>query len=97
MLHKIAVDLGFSISTAPRRLEVEGKNILMLHCPDELDALAQSKKYDLIVYGHTHQIDLRKKKNFLIFNPGEAGGWLTNKYTIGIVELPSLEARIIEL
>jgi len=33
----------------------------------------------------------------IIFNPGEASGWLYGKPTIGIVDLDSMEAELINL
>lgn len=57
-------------------IELAGKKILLYHIPDFLDSLAKSGDYDVIVYGHTHIIDIRKVDGTLIINPGETGTWL---------------------
>ena len=97
LLHKIAIDLNFSIFTAPKKIQIGNKNILMLHCPDELEAFVNSGQYDIIIYGHTHEVDMRKEKGVIILNPGEAGGWISNKYTIGIIDISNLKAKVIEM
>jgi len=67
-----------------------------MHEPNLLDSIIKSDMYDIIIYGHTHSVDLRKNK-MIIFNPGEASGWLYGKPTIGIVDLDSMEAELINL
>ncbi len=61
-----------------------------------LDSLIEAGNYDLIVYGHTHEVDVRKGKTTVI-NPGECGGWLTGKSTVGIFDTANDDVRIIEL
>jgi len=68
-----------------------------MHKEKLIDALAESQKYDVIIYGHTHRTDLRKIGKTLIINPGECGGWLTGKSTISLLDLETLEANIVEL
>ncbi|MGA1195798.1 MAG: metallophosphoesterase [Candidatus Latescibacterota bacterium] len=74
----------------------EGKRILMIHEPDEVDALAQSGAYDVIFYGHTHKIDMRKGPT-LVINPGEACGWTTGRETVGILDLNAMDVEIVDL
>ena len=82
---------------APYIVKINNKNVIMLHKEKLIDALAESQKYDVIIYGHTHRTDLRKIGKTLIINPGECGGWLTRKSTIGLLDLKTLEAKIIKL
>ena len=69
----------------------------MLHLEKLIDDLAESQKYEVIIYGHTHRTDLRKIGKTLIVNPGECGGWLSGKSTIALLDLENLEAKIINL
>jgi hypothetical protein len=69
----------------------------MLHLEKLIDALAESQKYEVIIYGHTHRTDLRKIGKTLIVNPGECGGWISGKSTIALLDLENLEAKIINL
>ncbi len=82
---------------APYNVNINNKNVIILHKEKLIDALAESQKYDIIIYGHTHRTDLRKIGKTLIINPGECSGWLTGKSTIALLNLESLEAKIIEL
>ena len=76
--------------------ELAGRKIVMMHQPKFLEALAASRHYDLIIYGHTHQVDVRQG-SALVLNPGECGGWLTGKATVAIVDLESMKPDIISL
>ena len=84
------------IHRAPHSFEHLGKRLLVLHEPDEVEALAVSGRYDVIIYGHTHQIDQRNE-NTLIVNPGEAGGWVTGRSTVGILNLEVMQVEIVDL
>jgi putative phosphoesterase len=81
----------------PYKTNINHKNIIMLHLEKLIDDLAESQKYEVIIYGHTHRTDLRKIGKTLIVNPGECGGWLTKKSTIALLDLEKLEAKIINL
>jgi len=85
------------INPAPYETKIDHKNIIMLHKEKLIDALAESQKYEVIIYGHTHRTDLHKIGKTLIINPGECGGWLTGKSTIALLDLANLEAEIIKL
>ena len=85
------------IYPAPYETNIDHKIIIMLHEEKLIDALAESQKYEVIIYGHTHRTDLRKTGKTLIINPGECGGWLTGKSTIALLDLENLEANIIDL
>ena len=76
--------------------ELGGKRVLLIHVPDMLDALAASGAYDLIVYGHTHEVVVRKGKT-LVVNPGECGGWLTGRCTVAILDTERMTAEIHDL
>jgi len=82
---------------APYNVNINSKNIIMLHKEKLIDALAEGQKYNVIIYGHTHQTDLRKIRKTLIINPGECGGWLSGKSTVALLDLESSEAKIINL
>lgn len=72
-----------------RELELGGRKIVLMHQPKFLEVLAAVSKYDLVVYGHTHEVDVRKGPP-LVVNPGECGGWLTGAATVVIVELATM-------
>ncbi len=77
-------------------LEIEGRKIVLMHQPKFLKALIASGKYDLIIYGHTHKVDIREGQP-LVINPGECGGWLTGRRTVAIVDLETMKVEIYDL
>ena len=87
---------GDAIHRPPLELTLDQKKIVLLHEPDNLGAIIASKHYDLIVYGHTHEIDIREEKP-LVVNPGECGGWVTGNSTVTIWNTSTDKIEVIEL
>ncbi len=85
------------IFNQPYLLELAGRKIVIMHEHHVVDALADSSHFDLVVYGHTHEPDIRKRGKALIVNPGELGGWLYGRSTIAVANLSTLSAELIEL
>ena len=73
--------------------EIFGKKIVVMHEPRSVDAISSSGVYDIIIYGHTHKIDVRKEKT-LIVNPGESSGWISNLMSVAVCDLSSMEVEI---
>ncbi|MEA3485303.1 MAG: metallophosphoesterase [Candidatus Aerophobetes bacterium] len=84
------------IHPSPFTLKKKKRRILLLHDPKNLEGV-QTTQYDLIVYGHTHQSEIKRDGRTLLINPGECGGWLTGLSTIGLVDLDKMKAEIITL
>ena len=62
------------------------------------DALIQSGKYNVVVYGHTHKIDNKTVGNTIVINPGTANGWFFGyKATAAIFDTVSKECEFIDL
>ncbi|MCS7208947.1 MAG: metallophosphoesterase [Fimbriimonadales bacterium] len=85
------------VQVQPLFLQLEGCRIAMVHEPEPVEAFARSGLYDLVVYGHTHQQELRTVDACLVINPGEVCGWLTGKATCAVVALPERTVEIIPL
>ena len=77
-------------------LVLDGKKIVLMHQPKFLEALVASAKYDLIIYGHTHEVDTRQGPPVVV-NPGECGGWLTGTATVVVIDLDSMTPSILPL
>jgi len=73
-----------------------GKCFALMHQPALIEALSLSDRFDVIVYGHTHRVDVRKGST-LVVNPGECGGWVYGRSTIAILDLEKMEAEIVDL
>jgi len=79
----------------PYALTLEGKSIIITHRPQIVNALA--KAYDVVIYGHTHQPEIKKEAGHLILNPGECSGWLSGRRTVALLDVERLEAELREL
>jgi putative phosphoesterase len=62
------------------------------------DALIQSGKYNVVVYGHTHKIENKIIGNTMVINPGTANGWFFGyKATAAIFDTISKQCDFIDL
>src|SRR3989344_4408994 len=86
-------------------LELDGKQIFFNHYPEVAKPAAESGKYDLVFYGHTHKpwLDRRsfseggEEKECLLVNPGEvAGQRFKPTFAIYDTETEKLELKILE-
>jgi hypothetical protein len=88
-------DIG-TLLPGPRTFTFQGKRFLLMHESGCLDELVKSAATDIIIYGHTHELEIRKGHP-LVINPGEAGGWLKGKATLVIVDLNTMEPEVVSL
>jgi len=89
---------GAEVKVQPAFIGLDGKRFVIVHEHELVDALAESGKFDVVVYGHTHNADIRKASSgCLIINPGEVCGWLTGKPTVAILDTETIEVRLISL
>ncbi len=95
-LAKRIAEIG-QVQVQPLFLELEGCRLAMVHEPEPVEAFAKSGLYEVVIYGHTHQVDLREVGDCLVLNPGEVCGWLTGKPTCALLELPARTVQLIEL
>ncbi len=72
------------------------QSIAVMHYPELAIPISKSGDYDIVVYGHTHKVDVNTD-NALLLNPGETGGWTTGKATVAVVDLEVRDAKIYEL
>ncbi len=87
--------------------EVDGVRVVLMHEPKSIDTLAASGAYDLVIYGHTHEVDVRPGsqagsgpqaapgRSAAVVNPGEACGWLTGRSTAALFDTRTLTAEIV--
>ena len=90
-------------------LEIEGKKIALLHSDDQqkFQEVIWSGQWDLVCYGHTHVAALNRplrsrstpqassNNSTLVMNPGAIHR--ANPPSLAVVELPMLEATIVNL
>ena len=78
-------------------LEIDGKKIGLVHFPNEAKKMAQSGKFDLVFYGHTHRPWDEKIGNTHLINPGElAGQFYKPTFAVYDTATGKLELKILE-
>ncbi len=85
---------GFYFQDPPYEVVWASRRVIIVHDPMDLDG-ALTPDHDLALHGHTHLQHIENRSSQLIFNPGECAGHIQGLNAIGIVELDSLEAKII--
>ncbi len=85
-------DVG-RIERGPHQLELAGKKVVLMHQPRLIEALKGSTVPDLVIYGHTHEVQVKEGRPFVL-NPGEVCGLVTDRRTVATVELEEMEVEI---
>jgi len=78
------------------KVEIDGLTIVFCHFPNVAKKIAQSNKYDLVFYGHTHMPWQEKIGKTTLYNPGTVGG-LFSKATFAIFDTETQKAELILL
>ncbi|PHR92204.1 MAG: YfcE family phosphodiesterase [Blastopirellula sp.] len=96
-IKKSALEQGHNYYERFGELNLESTKIALLHGDDtkRLDKVIQSGHYDLVCHGHTHQSKVERVGQTLVLNPGAL--YRARPHSIAIVELPALDAKIIEV
>ncbi len=95
-LEKVFLSFG-EIKKAPLAFNHENLNFLVTHIPEDLGSYPSSEKNDVIIFAHTHKPEVKREKNTLLINPGEAGGWVSGKSTVALLGSENLSVDIITL
>jgi len=95
-LEKVFRSFG-EIKEAPLTFSYENLHFLVTHIPAHLDSSLSSGKDTIIISAHTHKPEVKKEKHALLINPGEAGGWVSGKSTIALLNTETLSPEIITL
>jgi len=86
------------IAPPPRTLNVGGRTIVLTH---ERERVSEEMLdgADLVIFGHDHEARVVECEGGgpVELNPGELGGWLSDKRTLAVVELDTMEIEIVEL
>jgi len=89
----------FELNNVLEKMEVElgGKRIFFNHYPDIAKKMAESGKYDLVFYGHTHRPWVEEMVSCKLANPGElAGQRFKPTFAIYDTKTDKLELKILE-
>ncbi len=81
-----------------KELEVDGRKIALIHGTTEalVDALRESGKYDLVIRGHTHRMEIIEGSTMVV-NPGETCGYLSGEKTVVLLDTQDLSWEKVQL
>lgn len=85
-----------SLFAPPHEFTYRGKRFLLMHEPYTLEDSLGRTDLDVVVYGHTHAIDIRPGRPLAI-NPGECCSWLTGRSTVVLLDLGTMGTEVIDL
>ncbi len=85
-----------NVVDGPLRVQLGGRTIVMHHWIEDLKD-ADIEGADVVISGHTHQVVHESREGKLFLNPGECCGWVTERCTVALLDLESLEAQIVEV
>ncbi|MCC6580303.1 MAG: metallophosphoesterase [Phycisphaeraceae bacterium] len=80
----------------PLTVILDGKTIVMHHWIEWLKPQDIAKAH-VIITGHTHEIVQQQQNGKLLLNPGECCGWLTDRCTVALLDLDTLQSEIVEV
>lgn len=85
------------INSYYQKIEVKTYRIWVSHYYQPAELAFQTGKYDLSIFGHTHEKKIREEKGRFLLNPGESCGLLTGMASIAICDLKKKEVEFLEI
>ena len=98
-IHFVRGNGDFDLHEVPEKMEMEldGKKIFFNHYPEISKQAAESGKFDLAFYGHTHKPWEEKMGECRLVNPGELAGQRYKPcFAVYDTESDKLELKILE-
>ena len=81
-----------------KEISVEGWKFSIIHGTNSaiVDSLRKCGKYDVVVRGHTHELEILNGKTMVI-NPGEVCGYVSSKQTVVLLDTDDLSFEVVYL
>lgn len=89
--------LGAQLLHPPTTIKLGGLNIAAMHEPLFPEFLSASKRFQLILWGHTHQLEIKEIDGVLALNPGELHGFITGKKTFVLLDTETMKPEVIQV
>ena len=86
-----------TLRDAVSKLEIGGRRIVIMHYPDVAENLYNSGDFDLVIFGHTHQLVEKRNERATLINPGTVAGYLADRATVAIYESETGSHEIVTL
>jgi putative phosphoesterase len=78
-------------------LELGGRSFAVNHFDSLGRAMAGSHDYDVVCFGHNHQIEITRQGGTVVINPGEVYGLLTGQSTYVVYDTDTNEATRVDV
>ncbi len=96
-LRSMIENYGGSIEDYCFKGEFADRTFYMTHTQHNIEEIAASQMYDVVIYGHTHQQDLRQVNKTLVINPGEVTDWITGQSHFIVLDTSDLSYEILKI
>ena len=79
-----------------KEISVEGWKFSIIHGSNQaiVDSLAKCGKYDVVIRGHTHKMEILNGETMII-NPGEVCGYVSGQQTVVLLDTDDLSFEVI--
>ncbi len=93
-LESACEELGMGFVDPPLHLEWEDRRVVVVHDPEDLapELLAGCA---VALHGHDHWQSMERRHGALVFNPGECAGHMPGRNSVGVLDLTTLHAQIL--
>ena len=81
-----------------KEISVEGWKFSIIHGSNQaiVDSLAKCGKYDVVIRGHTHKMEILNGETMII-NPGEVCGYISGEQTVVLLDTDDLSFEVIHM
>lgn len=102
-LLRVASIYGVNIGDQPRVVTMFNRRLLLTHgfgdastTVEVVRALAESRRWDAVLYGHTHEASVEYVRGVLVLNPGDCSGYL-GRQSVALLDLKTMRVRLVGL
>lgn len=102
VMKRVCDKLGFNLHEGVSEIVIDNRSFIIFHGFGDANftrklaiSIAESGKYDAVLYGHTHQSFCEKIGNSLVINPGEIHGWISGIQSIVILDTSDMTTKSI--
>ncbi len=71
---------------------LDGRRLALMHDLSGLHRLPENKRFDVVIYGHSHHFDVKKGRSLLL-NPGQCSHSVQGEATVAVLDLATLEVE----
>lgn len=89
--------LGAQLLHPPTTIRVGEITIAAMHEPLFPEFLSASKRFQAIMWGHTHLLEIKEIEGVLALNPGELHGFISGKRTFVLLDTETMKPEVIQV